>query len=115
MEMRILKESVAWAEVGEFARSQFDGMVKAVVDIERTVIALGGELHADQEAALLEDGSSQEHLWGINLYPGKPDAERIEFDSMINVRPSSGNRTRGVDDAGIRTRILAVVGALIRP
>jgi hypothetical protein len=88
--------------------------VKAVVDIKRRVMAIGGELHADEEAVLLEQGSTQENLWGINLYPGRNDEEFIEFDSMINLRPSQGNRSRGVDDAAIRESIVAVVRGLVR-
>ncbi len=68
----------------------FGDLVKAVVDVERNIMALGGELHADEEALLLDDGSLQPHLWGINLYPSEyGDAGWLEFDSMINVRPIS--------------------------
>ena len=59
--------------------------------------------------------SKQEYLWGINIYPGKPQADRIEFDSMINVRPSQQNRSRGVENPEIRTRILRVVEGLVHP
>jgi hypothetical protein len=72
-------------------------MVKAVVDVEKEIMAVDAELHADEEALLLEKGSRQEDLWGINIYPEMPENERIEFDAMINLRPSQGNRTRGVD------------------
>ena len=70
-------------------------MVKAVVDLGRGIMALGGELASDEEAMLLDDGSSQSDLWGINLYPGAGEGDWIEYDSMINVRPSHGNRSRG--------------------
>lgn len=95
------------------ARDQFGDMIKAVVDIQRGIMALGAELHSDDEALLLDDGSEQSHLWGINLYPGDPTDDWIEFDSMINVRPSQGNRSRGVDDDATRARIVSVVSALI--
>jgi hypothetical protein len=74
-------------------------------------IAVDAELHADEEAFLLGSGSKQENLWGINIYPdlGKTDPDFIEFDSMINLRPSQGNRSRGIDDPGIRQKIIAVV------
>jgi len=78
-------------------------------------MALGGELHADEEATLLEQGARQADLWGINIYPDLPADERIEYDSMINVRPSQGNRSRFVDDPAIRQRIGAVVAALVGP
>ena len=95
------------------AEKGFGVMVKAVVDIELRVMAVDAELHADEEAFLLSQGSQQEHLWGINLYPDMPVAEWVEFDSMINLRPSQGNRTRGVESAENRARIFAVVEDLV--
>ena len=100
------------AELAAIAKAQFGDFVKAVVDIRRAVMAIGGELHADEEAVLLEDGSRQEDLWGIDFYPAKQEAEWIEFDSMINVRPSQGNPSRSVEDALIQTRIREVVAQL---
>ena len=115
MEIRILKEPVSLADVTALAKDQFGDMVKAAVDVEREVLAVGGELHSDAEALLLEDGSEPGHLWGINIYPEKPAADRIEFDSMINVRPSRNNRSRDVEDPEIRGRILRIVSKTIRP
>jgi len=89
-------------------------MVKAVVDVDRKIMALDGELHADEEALLLENGSRQENLWGINIYPELEGPERIEFDSVINIRPSQGNRTRGVDDQATREKIVQVVVELLK-
>jgi hypothetical protein len=102
-------------EVREMAREQFGDFVKAVVDVRRGVMVLGGELHADEEATLLERGARQADLWGINIYPDLPADERIEYDSMINVRPAQGNRSRFVDDPAIRQRIGAVVASLLGP
>ena len=84
-------------------------MVKAVVDIDRKIIAVDAELHSDLEALLIEDGSKQQSLWGINLYPEMTGDEFVEFDSMINMRPSQGNRSRGVESAETRERIIRVV------
>jgi hypothetical protein len=72
-------------------------------------MAIGGELHSDEEALLLEDGSRQTDLWGINLYPLEPRETWIEYDSMINLRPTHGNRSRGVDDPRLREAIRTVV------
>ena len=96
------------------ADEQFGDWIKAVVDVSRGFMAVGGDLHAD-DATLLADGSRQRDLWGINLYPGESGREWIEFDSMTNLRPSQGNRSRGVDDEQIRTRIREVVESLIPP
>jgi hypothetical protein len=114
MEIRIVKVPVSRTELSEFAKQQFGEMVKAVADIEQGIMALGGELHSDEEAMLLDQGSAQRNLWGFNIYPEKRGPDWIEFDSMINVRPSSGNRSRYVERAEIRQAIIDVVNQLIR-
>jgi hypothetical protein len=95
------------------AGSKFGNMVKAVVDIEKQIMAVDGDLHADEEALLLNNGSKNENLWGINLYPELSGDDWIEFDSMINLRPSHNNRTRGVDDPSIQRNIIAIVNKLV--
>ena len=107
--MNIITETMALDELKNLAAGMFGNMVKAVVDIDRGLLAVDAELHADLEAVLLEDGSIQDHLWGINLYPDLPGDDFVEFDSLINVRPSQGNRSRGVEDVGLRAKILALV------
>lgn len=95
------------------AGESFAELVKAVVDVSRGVMAMGGDLHADEEQLLLQDGSRQEDLWGINLHPSAPEA-MVEFDSMINVRPRQGNRSRSVENPETQGRILNIVKQLIR-
>lgn len=111
---RIIREPVTRAFLRELAAARFGDMVKGVVDVARGLMAVGGELHSDEEALLLEEGSSQPDLWGINLYPDESGPDWIEFDSMINVRPSQGNRSRDVEDPRIREAIRRVVFALVR-
>ena len=84
----------------------FVNMVKAVVDIDRGLLAVDAELHSDLEALLLEGGSAQNSLWGINLYPDLTGEQFVEFDSMINLRPSQNNRSRSVEDPAIRRKII---------
>lgn len=107
--MKIITKTLSMAELKEMAAATFGDMVKAVVDIERGLLAVDAELHSDLEAALLQDGSKQKNLWGINLYPETLDADFIEFDSMINVRPAQGNRSRGVEDENLRKKIIEIV------
>jgi hypothetical protein len=109
----ILRDVTTRARLAELAEASFGDFVKGVVDVRRRVLALGGDLHSDEEAALLEDGSQQADLWGINLYPGETGEDWIEFDSMINVRPSQGNRSRDVEDEGLRGSIREVVAGLV--
>ncbi len=114
MPILIVSAPVSLDELRRMAAEQFGDFVKAVVDVQGGVMAIGGELHADEEALLLQQGARQADLWGVNLYADRP-AELVEFDSMINVRPSRGNRSRGVEDAAVRRRILDIVARLVVP
>ncbi len=113
MEIKIIQEPISFGEVKRIAEEQFGDLVKFVVDVERGIMAIGGDLHADEEAILLQNGSKQSDLWGINYYPDYPDGEKIEFDSMINIRPSQGNRSRDVENMEIQKRIIKIVNELI--
>lgn len=113
MDIIIIRDAVTRHELNEMAKQQFGDMVKAVVDVEQGIMAIGGELHSDEEAMLLDQGSVQKNLWGINLYPERPASELIEFDSMINVRPSGGNRSRYVENTEIRNTITIIVNRLV--
>src|SRR3972149_3100478 len=116
MPIRIVTAPVSLDDLRGMAAELFGDFVKAVGGVRRGVMAIGGgELHADEEALLLEDGARQADLWGINLYPGRATGERIEFDSMINVRPSQSNRSREVEDPSVRRQIENVVGKLLAP
>ena len=101
-------------ELRRLVPGRFRDMIKGVVDLRRRLLVIDADMHADQEAALLADGSEQRDLWGINLYPQLDGADWLEFDSMINLRPSFGNRSRGVDDAATREAIAALVAELVR-
>ena len=96
------------------ATATFGNLVKAVVDVDREIVAVDAELHSDLEAFLLQSGSKQKNLWGINLYPEMQNEEFIEFDSMINMRPSQGNRSRGIDNEELRKKIIAIVSKRIK-
>jgi hypothetical protein len=111
--VKIVTDSISLKELKTMAALLFGDMVKAVVDVEREVIALDAELHADLEALLMESGSDQRNLWGVNFYPDLADDAFLEFDSTINLRPSQGNKSRGVDDAGTQRKIRGIVGIRI--
>ena len=115
MEIRLIETPITIDVVTKLAQEQFGDIIKAAVDIDKGVMALGGDLHADEEELLLDKGSEQKNLWGINLYPAKfgtPDF--IEFDSMINLRPSQGNTSRSVEDEDIQKQIVEVVEKLVK-
>ena len=107
--MRIVDRHMSIDELRGIASELFGNLVKAVVDVDRELLAIDAELHADIESLLLQRGSRLQDLWGINLYPDAPPEEFVEFDSMINVRPSQNNRTRSVESGDIRNRIVTVV------
>ncbi|MEX1997517.1 MAG: DUF5674 family protein [Candidatus Andersenbacteria bacterium] len=109
----LINTPISAQQLKEIAAQRFGDLVKAVVDIEKKTMAVGGELHADAEAFMLDHGSVQTNLWGINIYPNLPMPEMIEFDSMINIRPSVGNPSRNVEDEEIRKKILFIVTSLI--
>jgi hypothetical protein len=111
--MKIIKEKISVSELKKMSRKMFDNLVKAVVDVKREIMVVDAELHADQERLLLENDSEQVDLWGINLYPDKKGEEFIEFDSMINIRPSQNNRSRGIDNPKLRGKIVKIVNKLI--
>jgi len=112
--MFIADRELSKAELQTMASEYFGDMVKGVADVDRGLLALNAELHADLEALLLEDGSHQNSLWGINLYPDMDGEDFLEFDSLINIRPMQGNRSRGVEDEAIQEDIKKLVAKWIR-
>ena len=111
--MKLLKSKISISELSKIAENTFYDMVKVVVDIKLGIMVIDAEMHSDQEAYLLEQGSLQEDIWGINLYPAQRANEFIEFDSMINIRPHQNNRSRDVEDELIRKKIVEIVSKLI--
>ena len=112
--MQIITKQLTLDELKKIAANIFGNMVKAVVDVDRELIAIDAELHSDLEALLLDDGSKRRSLWGINLYPEIPGDDFLEFDSMINVRPSQGNRSRDVNDPQTRKKIIGIAAKRIK-
>ncbi len=113
--MQIVQTNISLEELKKMSEKMHRKLVKAVVDIEKNIMVVDADLHADQETLLLENGSDQKNLWGINLYPSKHGTENwIEFDSMINLRPSWGNASRGVNNPGIQKKIREIVNTLVK-
>lgn len=103
-------ESISLAELETMAQSMYGQLVKAVVDVEKRILVVDAPMHVDEEQFLLESGSHQEDLWGINIYPEDYGSDEfVEFDSMINIRPAQDNRSRGVEDSAIRSLITEIV------
>ncbi len=114
MVVKLVDQKITNEALKEMSDKMFDGLVKAVVDVEKEIMVVDSELHADQEEYLLEKGSKQENLWGINIYPEQVGEETwLEFDSMINLRPSQNNRSRSVEDENTRNKIIAIAEKLV--
>lgn len=105
----LLKESATSVQIQEMLQ-QYDGMIKIVVDIRRRFLSGGGEMHADGESVLLDDGSEQDDLWGANWYPNE---QRIEFESLINIRPRMGNRNILIQDENLRKQVETVTREIL--
>lgn len=114
--MKLVKnqQKTTLTELKEMAKKMFGELVKAVVDVEKNIMVIDGEMHADEESYLIKLGSKQENLWGINLYPeffGQEDF--IEFDSVINIRPRQNNFSRDVEDKQTKEKIIKIVNNLV--
>lgn len=101
------------AELARLVHGRFGTMVKFVADVRRQVLAVGGELHADGESLLLEEGSAQDDLWGGNYYPGRGAADCVEFTALINIRPARGNPSMEIADPAIRDVVRGLASAVL--
>ncbi len=111
--IEVIKEKITEDKLRSFLDNPFPEMVKFVIDAEKKIIALGGEMHADAEKVLLESGSKQADLWGANIYPNKGIKERYKYHSLINIRPAQGNRSLEVEDVAVRRKMKEVIDKLL--
>ena|SRR3989344_4385835 len=109
MNIKIIDKKISEAELLKVAEEFYVSMIKGVVDIEREILALGGEYHMDANNVLIADGSKQQNIWGFNWYFGKSGDERIEYVSLINIRPAQGNRTMEVQDETLRDKMKSII------
>jgi hypothetical protein len=113
-ELHIIEQPISRDELKKIALERYGDLVKGAVDIEKGIMVLGGELHIDEALKLVEQFQSKsKDIWGINLYPEKMGNDMIEFDSMINLKPDLGNRSRGVDSPEIQDKIKNIIHKLI--
>ena len=114
MDIVIIEKPITRQELKKIAEKRFGDLVKAAVDIEQEIMAVGGEFHMDEQTTLFEEkGSKQQNVWGLNIYPEETGDGFIEFDSMINLKPNQGNRVRNIQDPVIRERITSIVKKLV--
>lgn len=113
MPIKIIKKKISKDEIKEIAEESFGKMFKIVVDIERKILAAGGELHADSIEPLLDDGSEAKNLWGANFYLFKKPEKRIKYNALINIRPERNNRKMEIEDKEIREKVKQVAEDLL--
>lgn len=112
--MKLVDKNISITKLREMSERIFGGLVKAVIDVKREIMVVDAGMHADEEKYLLDSGSDQDDLWGINLYPDLADNDFIEFDSMINLRPRLNNFSRGIEDKKLRLKIIKIVHNLVK-
>jgi len=112
-DIKIIKERISENELRLFLNKPFVDIIKFVVDVEKEIIALGGEMHADAEQILLENNSEQKNLWGGNIYPEAQGRVRIEYESFINIRPSQNNRSMEIEENELKEKIKNVLEKII--
>ena len=109
MKVRIIRQHVTAEELSDMLEA-LESYIKLAVDVDRGILAGGGEYHADCEEGLLEDGSRQESVWGADWYP---DSRAVAFGALINIRPRQGNMAMEIQEPHLRERIEAVVRRLL--
>lgn len=112
-DIKLINSKIDKAELKRLVDEGFKDMVKFTVDVKQRRIAIGGELHADEEQLLLENGSEQKNIWGANYYPGKGEIGCIEYTSLINIRPSQGNNSMEIVSEDLREKIKEITFDLI--
>lgn len=109
MDIKIIDKKISEFELQEIAKDFYGEMIKGVVDIEREIIAMGGEYHMDANEVLIKNDSKQHNVWGFNWYFNKKGDERIEYVSLINIRPAQGNRVMEVQDKSLRDKMKSII------
>jgi hypothetical protein len=109
MKIHIIRQCATAKEIREMLE-ELETYIKLAVDVERNILVGGGEYHADCEEVLLEDGSRQEDIWGVDWYP---DSKKVEFGALINIRPHQGNRGMEIEDSKLRAKIETIIRRLL--
>ncbi len=114
--MKILENPITKSDLIKESKNFIDeNTIKAAVDIKNELVAVDAPMHYECEQLLLENGSNQEDIWGINLYLDEENLDDlVEFDSMINVRPAQNNRSRSIENPETREKIKQVVAKWLK-
>jgi hypothetical protein len=114
MEIKIVEDKINLEDLKRLAQTFYVSMIKGVVDIEKNIVAFGGEYHMDANVLLIENGSKQKDIWGFNLYFDKPRENWIEYTSLVNIRPAVNNLDMEVQDEEIKERMREIINSKIK-
>lgn len=101
-------------ELCQLLGDPYNSMIKFAVDIETEKVIFGGEMHADAERVLLENGSLQKNIWGANIYPEREKPDWLEYTSLINIRPTQDNLSMEIFSNEIKNKINAIINKVIK-
>jgi hypothetical protein len=107
--VHLIKSKATSKQVSEMLKS-LGHYIKVAVDIERGILAGGGVMHADCEQLLIESGSKQKNVWGGDWHPKD---KRIEFESLIIIRPRQNNRSMKIQDSKIKDAVERIIRDLL--
>lgn len=113
MQPIIIKEKISKEELKKIVSENFGNMVKVDVDVKRGILSVGGEWHSEGDELFSQNGSAREDVWGVNFYPWNAPENRIEYVSLINIKPSFGHRNMEIKDQVLRSKIRDVVEKLL--
>ena len=113
MEPKIVRKKITKKELAKIVKENFGDMVKVDVDVKREIATMGGEWHSEGDELLVRDGSSREYVWGVNFHPYSVVEKRIEYVSLINIKPSFGHKKMEIADPKLRKKIQSIVAALL--
>ncbi len=109
----ILDHKITLEEVKKIADFWYGTMIKGAVDIERGRVALGGDYHIEDSELLTSTGSKFEDIWGFNIRFEENSDGVLEFDSMVNIKPNFGNRSRGIHNDGVIKKAKEIIYKII--
>ena len=113
MEPKIITEKISPAELAAATKNNYGTMVKVDVDIERGILTIGGEWHSEGDQMLHANGSHRNNVWGVNLYPWNSPEKRIEYVSLINIKPSVGHTTMQIKDMALQQKFRVIIEKLL--
>jgi len=113
MQSKIIKEKISKEELVQIAEEVFGNMVKVDIDIRREILTAGGEWHSEGDDILVKDGSSREDVWGVNFYPWNKPEDRIEYNSLINIKPSLNHKDMEIRDKKIKEQTRKIIQELL--